>query len=93
VKLGKVSKAVIATLGNILDEPFENPPDILQAIKANPKAWKHFQALSEAYVRIRIAFIEGARKRLDDFKKRLRYFVAMTEKIRRFGFGGIEKYY
>jgi len=93
VKLGKVSQTVIAALGNILDEPFEIPSDILRAIKANPKAWKHFQELSAPYIRIRIAFIDGARKRPEAFQKRLRYFIAMTEKNRRFGFGGIEKYY
>ena len=75
------------------EEPFEIPPDILKAIKSNPKAWKHFQALSERYIRIRIAFIDGARKRPDEFKKRLRYLIEMTEKNKHFGFGGIEKYY
>jgi uncharacterized protein YdeI (YjbR/CyaY-like superfamily) len=93
VKQGKVSREVVASLGNILEEPFEIPPDILEAIKADPKAWKNFQGLSEPYIRIRIAFIEGARKRPDEFKKRLRYFIGMTGKNKRFGFGGIEKYY
>jgi uncharacterized protein YdeI (YjbR/CyaY-like superfamily) len=93
VKQGKVSKAVVATLENILEETFEIPPDIINAIKANPKAWKNFQGLSESYIRIRIAFIDSARKRPDEFKKRLRYFIEMTEKNKRFGFGGIEKYY
>jgi uncharacterized protein YdeI (YjbR/CyaY-like superfamily) len=93
VKQGKVSKEVVAMLGNLLEEPFEIPPDILEVIKANPKAWKNFQELSEPYIRIRIAFIDGARKRPDEFKKRLRYFIEMTEKNKRFGFGGIEKYY
>jgi uncharacterized protein YdeI (YjbR/CyaY-like superfamily) len=93
VKQGKVSKAVVATLGNLLEEAFEIPPDILKAIKANPQAWKNFQGLSAPYIRIRIAFIDGARKRPDEFKKRLRYFVEMTKKNKRFGFGGIEKYY
>lgn len=93
VKRGKVSQAVVATLGNLLEETFEIPRDILKAIRANPTAWKHFQGLSEAYIRIRIAFIDGARHRPDEFKKRLRYFIAMTEKDKRFGFGGIEKYY
>ena len=93
VKQGKVSKAVVAALENILEEMFEIPPDIINAIKANPKAWKNFQGLSESYIRIRIAFIDSARKRPDEFKKRLRYFIEMTEKNKRFGFGGIEKYY
>lgn len=93
VKRGKVSKAVVATLGNLLEETFETPCDILEAIQANPTAWRHFQGLSEVYIRIRIAFIDSARKRPDEFKKRLRHFIAMTEKDKRFGFGGIEKYY
>ena len=56
-------------------------------------AWKHFQGLSPAYVRIRISFIEVARKRPQEFKKRLRYFIRMTEKGKQFGFGGIDKHY
>jgi len=93
VKQGKVCNAVVATLGDILAEQFVIAPDILDAIKASPQAWANFQALSEPYVRIRIAFIDGARKRPEEFEKRLRYFIRMTEKNRRFGFGGIEKYY
>ena len=93
VKKGKVSKAVVAALGNILNQPFKIPPDILKAIKRNPEAWKNFKRLSDSYVRIRIAFIDGARKRPEEFKKRLRYFIKMTEKNKLFGFGGIEKYF
>jgi len=44
-------------------------------------------------VRIRIAFIDGARNRPLEFQKRLRYFVEMTAKNKQFGYGGIEKYY
>ena len=93
VKHGKVVDEVMATLGSLAEERFEIPPDILKAIKANKKAWKNFQAFSPTYVRIRIAFIDGARKRPQEFTKRLGYFVEMTEKNRQFGFGGIEKYY
>ncbi len=93
VKQRKVIKAVRETLGDILDEKFEIPKDILEEIKANPEAWKHFQKFSDAYKRIRIGFIEGARKRPDEFKKRLRYFIKMTEKNKQYGFGGIEKHY
>lgn len=89
----KVVKEVIDSLGNILNEEFVIPPDILKAIKANRGVWKNFQKFSESYKRIRIAFIEGARKRPDEFKKRLRYFIKMTEKNKMFGFGGIEKHY
>jgi uncharacterized protein YdeI (YjbR/CyaY-like superfamily) len=93
VKGHKVIKAVRETLGDILEEKFEIPKDILKAIKANKLAWKNFQKFSDAYKRIRIGFVEGARKRPAEFKKRLHYFIKMTEKNKQYGFGGIEKHF
>ena len=90
---GKVMKDVLATLGDLSEEKFEIPKDILKAIKANEEAWKNFQNYSESYKRIRIAFINGARNRPEEFQKRLKYFIKMTEKNKQFGFGGIKKYY
>jgi uncharacterized protein YdeI (YjbR/CyaY-like superfamily) len=90
---GKVVKEVVESLGDMLDEKFEVPPDILKAIRADPEAWKNFQGFSESYKRIRIAFIEGARNRPEEFEKRLRYFVHMTAKNKQYGFGGIEKHF
>ena len=94
VKQGKIADEVLATLGNILEEErFEIAPDILKAIQDNETAWMNFQGFSPGYIRIRIAFIDGARNRPEEFEKRLRYFIQMTEKNKQFGFGGIEKYY
>jgi len=93
VEQGKVTKEVLDSLGDVLTEKFEIPPDILKAIQANKEAWKNFQKFSDSYKRIRIAFIDGARKRPEEFQKRLRYFIGMTEKNKMFGFGGIEKHY
>ena len=81
------------TLGDLAEEKFVIPKDILAKIKANKQAWKHFQDFSEPYKRIRIGFIDGARKRPAEFKKRLAYFIRMTEQNKQFGFGGIEKHY
>ena len=89
----KVMKEVVDSLGDLLNEEFVIPPDILKAIKANKEAWKNFQKFSDSYKRIRIAFIHGARHRPDEFKKRLRHFIEMAEKNKMFGFGGIEKHY
>ena len=89
----KVIKEVTENLGDILSKEFVIPSDILKAIKDNQEAWKNFQKFSDSYKRIRIAFIDGARKRPDEFKKRLRYFIEMTEKNKMFGFGGIEKHF
>jgi len=93
IKQGVIVEDVLAGLGGLADEQFEIPPDILEAIQSNDKAWENFQKLSEPYIRIRIAFVDGARKRPEEFNKRLRYFIEMTAKNKQFGFGGIEKYY
>lgn len=93
LKQGKVIKEVREKLAGILEEEFQIPQDILHEIQASEKAWENFQNFSEAYKRIRIGFIDGARDRPEEFKKRLRYFIKMTEKNRLFGFGGIDKHY
>lgn len=89
----KVIKEVADTLTDILNAEFVIPPDILKAIQADKNAWNNFQGFSDAYIRIRVAFIDGARKRPEEFKKRLRYFIEMTAKKKQIGFGGIEKHY
>ena len=89
----KVIKEVAETLEDVLNEEFVIPDDILKALRANPQAWKNFQKFSDPYIRIRIAFIDGARHRPAEFQKRLRHFIEMTAKNKIFGFGGIEKHY
>lgn len=93
VEKKKVVKEVAETLRDVLNQEFVIPPDILNAIKANKQAWKNFQKFSDSYIRIRVAFIDGARKRPEEFKKRLHHFIEMTEKNKMIGFGGIEKHY
>lgn len=93
VKQRKVIKEVRETLGDLSEEKFAIPEDILKAIKANKEAWKNFRKFSDAYKRIRIGFIDGARKRPQEFQKRLRYFIHMTAKNKQYGFGGIDKHF
>ncbi|MFQ5945064.1 MAG: YdeI family protein [Candidatus Methylomirabilales bacterium] len=94
IKQGRVMKDVRATLGDVAHlEEFEMPSDILQAIQARKEAWKNFQGFSDSYQRIRIAYIDAARNRPQEFEKRLHYFIEMTEKNKQIGYGGIEKYY
>lgn len=63
----------------------ELPQDILDELRADPLVWKNFQAFPESYKQIRVGFIDGARKRPAEFEKRLRYFIKMTGKNKRFG--------
>ncbi len=93
VALGRVARDVLPGLAPALEEANTLPRDILDAIRAHKRAWANFQRFSDAYKRIRIAFIDGARGRPREFRKRLAYFIRMTEQDRQFGFGGLEKYY
>jgi len=93
VKEKKVHKEVLESLGAILKEKYVMPNDIILSIKTNRLAWKNFQKYSPQYQEIRIAFIDGARKRPNEFSKRLNYFIKMTEENKVIGFGGIDKHY
>ena len=93
VKEKKVHKEVLESLGAILKEKYVMPNDIILSIKTNRLAWKNFQKYSQQYQEIRIAFIDGARKRPNEFSKRLNYFIKMTEENKVIGFGGIDKHY
>lgn len=79
---------------NVLSTPFIFPDDIIGRLKADEIAWRHYQQYSDAYKRIRIAYIEAARKRPEEFEKRLNNFINKTKENKMIkGFGGIEKYY
>ena len=88
----KVISKVRKTLGDLENEKFVFPMDIIEEIMKNKEAWKNYQKFSEAYKRIRIAFIDGARKRPDVLRQRLNYFIKMTAKNKHYGTPGIEKY-
>jgi uncharacterized protein YdeI (YjbR/CyaY-like superfamily) len=93
VKEGKVIPSIEASIRDILAEEFVVASDILEAIKSDEAAWINFQKYSLEYKRIRVGYIEGARDRPDEFRKRLNNLVNMTAKNKQFGFGGIEKHY
>jgi uncharacterized protein YdeI (YjbR/CyaY-like superfamily) len=93
IKQDLVIPSVKAAVQDILDREFMMAPDILEEIEKNKQAWINFQKFSPQYKKIRIAYIEGARNRPSEFKKRLNHFIKMAEKNKQFGFGGIEKHY
>ncbi|MFT4071619.1 MAG: YdeI/OmpD-associated family protein [Dysgonamonadaceae bacterium] len=79
---------------NVLAAPFVFPNDIMERLKEDENVWKNYQLFSDAYKRIRIAYIDAARMRPDEFQKRLTNFINKTKENRTIrGFGGIEKYY
>ena len=88
----KLMPEVLESVGDIVTQEYEFPPDIMRSLNANPVAWENFQSYSRSYQRIRIAFIDSARKRPEEFEKRLQNFLNKTEQDKQFGFG-IEEYY
>jgi len=88
----KVIASVRKTLGDLENEKYIFPIDIIDEIKKNKEAWKNYQNFSEAYKRIRISFIDGGRRRPEVFNLRLNYFIKMTERNKQYGIKGIEKY-
>lgn len=81
-------------IGDVLLESFVFPDDIMDKLKENEIVWGNYQCFSDSYKRIRIAYIEAARKRPEEFEKRLNHFMNKTKENKLIrGFGGIEKYY
>lgn len=86
----KIREAVI----DMINAPYEFPGDIIEAIKAEPEAWKNYESFSEPYKRIRVAYIDAARNRPEEFEKRLQSFISKTKAGKLIkGYGGIDKYY
>ncbi len=82
------------TVREIVSEEFVFPLDILDEIKKDKTAWNNYENFSGPYKRIRIAYIDSARKRPEEFTKRLRNFIQKTHNNKLIsGFGGIDKYY
>lgn len=85
---------VLETVQEIISKDFVFPLDIMDEIKNDQQTWINLIELPESYKRIRIAYIESARNRPEEFAKRLSHFIQKTRENKRIsGFGGIDKYY
>ena len=78
----------------VIEAPFVFPPDILELLRQDETVWENYCRFSEPYRRIRIAYIEAARNRPEEFQKRLNSFLEKTRRNKLImGYGGIKKYY
>ncbi|MDO4493448.1 MAG: YdeI/OmpD-associated family protein [Clostridia bacterium] len=91
---GMIHPKVRAEVLPLIEAEFVFPEDILAALAADPLCMENFMRFPEAYRRIRVAYVNDARKRPEEFAKRLKNLVDKTAKNKRImGYGGIEKYY
>lgn len=91
---GLIHPSVRPSVMELTTSPFHYPEDILAKLREDEVIWRNFCAFSEPYKRIRIAYIDTARKRPEEFARRLGNFISQTRKNRLIiGYGGIDKYY
>ena len=91
---GLIHPKVLPSVENLIHASFVYPEDILDAIRQDETAWKNYEAFPESYKQIRVAYIDAARKRPDEFAKRLASFIKKTRDNKKIaGYGGIDKYY
>lgn len=86
----KVRESVIG----LIQTPYSFPEDILAELRKDETVWRNYSAFSEPYKRIRVAYIDAARKRPEEFRKRLVNFIRFTKQNKLIvGYGGVDKYY
>ena len=92
---GMLMPEVRESVASLIEQQFEFPQDILDAIREDgERTWRNFESFGEPYRRIRVAYVDAARGRPEEFGRRLANLVAKTRdgKVIR-GYGGVDKYY
>ena len=91
---GMIHPKLQKEIKKIISVRFVFPKDIINEIKKDKIAWQNYQAFTDSYKRIRIAYIDAARNRPEEFKKRLNSFINKTHDNKIItGYGGTDKYY
>ena len=91
---GMIHPKIRESVEAIIYAPFVFPEDILDALRQDETVWKNYTAFTEPYKRIRVAYIDAARKRPAEFRKRLDHFIQKTRENKLIvGYGGIDRYY
>ena len=85
VREKRMTPAGLAAIGSLTAPRLVIAPDIKAAFQKDPVAWQNFGRFPIAYRRIRIAFVEGARSRPAEFRKRLGNLVRKSAKNEQFG--------
>jgi len=67
--------------------PIKLSDEIRSALQKDPEIWENFEKFDDLYKRIRIAYIEEAKKqkRFEEFDRRLNSFIRATKKNRKIG--------
>lgn len=85
IRAGLMTPAGMEKIRDRMSEKFELPPDIVAALKRDPKTWKNFQSFPKWYQRVRVGWLDMSRNHPGIFQSRLRYFLKMTAQNKRYG--------
>lgn len=90
IKQKKMTAAGLKAIAHVYEGPADDEKvkiskDILRELKHDKDLWSNFQKFPESYKRIRIGWIESARRRPEVFRTRLNYFLKMTAKNKMYG--------
>ena len=92
--LNLIHPKVQEQVNKVISVPFVFPIRIINKIQKDPIAWANYQNFSDSYKRIRVAYIEAAKDRPAEYKKRLNNFISKTHDNKIInGYGGTDKYY
>lgn len=81
-------------VAELITKPYTFPADIIALLQQDGVVWHNFTRYSEPYKRIRIAHIDAARKRPEEFQRRLGNFIKKCREGKMIvGYGGVDKYY
>ena len=82
----KMTKAGLDAIGPLRPAKLVVPPAVKRALARDPEARRRFARLPASYKRIRMGYIEAGRRHgRAEYAKRVRHFVEMTAKGKRFG--------
>lgn len=81
----KMTRFGLEKIRKQLNEKYTHASDVITELKKDKTTWKNFQAFPKPYQRIRVAWVDYARKRPEVFRQRLRYLLKMTKQNKRFG--------
>jgi len=91
---GMIHPDVRPQIEDVISKEYVFPKDIIRRLKKDETVWNNYQSFSEPYKRIRVAYIDAARDRPEEFKKRLKNFISKTKENKIIGGAdGIDKYY
>lgn len=89
ISAGKMTPAGMKALEGVDLEvrPVVLSPESEKALKKDPEVWDNFQKFDELYKRLRIYYIEDAKKqkRMEEYERRLNSFIKATKKNKKIG--------